>query len=368
MQLKRVLILDDDPTTVAALIENLEYLGDSCIVESASDGARALEKIQRSKHALAIADIDRPEMDIWELIKRARVISPQTQMILLTGYLTPTIGAKISELEPFRTITKPFSEKDLLNAVLDALQALETPKHHTISYSDACMDSIEVALTDLRKQTGARYVMLADAMGLMIASDGDSGSIDMATVLALVAGGFATAAEISRCLGDENTKNLNFHDGGDWEVYSASLSNELCLILLFDKNKQSGRIGMVWLCAKQTMQILIDLIQKDSKSQPESRVSEQFKSTMKAEIDTLFTEMEEKLPEIALNASTNSDESTTKYAVEAKPEPAKRRYDAPKTIPLNEAQALGIIPENLFVKKPPVSSEELDDQSGTQSE
>jgi CheY-like chemotaxis protein len=368
MQFNRVLVLDDDPTTIATLAGNLESLGDQYIVESAGSGARALEKVQRNRYALVIADLDIPEMDAWQLIKRIRVISPQTQLILLVGHPTPALEARIKEHEVSRSITKPFSAKDLLNAAFEALQALEMPKRNLLAYSDACMDSIETALMDLRKQTGARYIMLADAMGLMIASDCDSGSIDMATVLALVAGGFATAAEISRCLGDENTKNLNFHDGSDWEIYSASLSNEICMILLFDKKTQSGRIGMVWLCAKQTMQTLTELINQDVELQPESRMSEQFKSTMKAEIDTLFSEIEEKQPEAASNAFTNVDESTTKYSVEAKTEPAKRRYEAPKTIPIKEAQALGIIPEDLFVKKPQAPPQEVEEQPGTHSE
>jgi CheY-like chemotaxis protein len=368
MHLKRVLVLDDDPTTVAALVGNLEVLGDQYIVESASGGTRALDKIRRYRHALAIVNLDRPEIDAWDLIKRIRVISPQTQLVLLIGHHTPAIEARMDELEISRSIPKPFSVKDLLIASQDALHSMEMPKRKLLAYSDACMDSIEMALMELRKQTGARYVMLADSMGLMLASDGDSGSIDMATILALVAGGFATAAEISRCLGDEGTKNLNFHDGGDWEIYSASLSNELCLILLFDKNTQSGRIGMVWLCAKQTMQILTDLIQQDSEHQPERRVSEQFKSTMQSEIDTLFTEVESAPTEVSIQAETSVDVPTTNYTVEPKTEPTKRSYDAPKTIPLREAQALGIIPEDLFVRKSQTPSKESEENPGTQSE
>ena len=351
MQIRRVLVVDDDPETVAALAENLERLGDQYIIESASSGARALAKIQHQKYALVITDLYMPEVDGWELIKRIRIISPQTQLILITGYLSPDVEAKAKEFDIFSCIAKPFLGRDLVSAASEALQELKAPSRKITSYSDQCLESIGIELIDVAEKTSARCVMLADAKGSLIAHEGDSGGIDMATLLALVAGGFATAAEISRCLGDEHAKNLNFHEGSSWEIYSVSLSNEMCLILLFDKKARSGRIGMVWLYAKRTIQTLTELISTETATQVEDHLSEEFKSALSSEIDLL------------LNGGDVADGK-----MEAKPssqvEKAAEKPDNQKTIPLIEAQALGIIPTDLLADNPQSESneEEVEDE------
>ncbi|MCJ7567519.1 MAG: response regulator [Anaerolineales bacterium] len=348
MQLQRVLVVDDDPETVAALAENLECLGDQYIIESASSGVRALVKVQHHRYALVITDLYMPEVDGWELIKRIRITSPQTQLILITGYLSPDIEAKAREFDIFRCLAKPFMGRALLSAASEALQELEAPSRKIVSYSVNCLDAIETALIELAHNTGARCVMLADAKGSLIACEGDSGGIDMATLLALVAGGFATAAEISRCLGDQQAMNLNFHEGSSWEIYSASLSDKICLILLFDKKAQSGRIGMVWLYAKRTIQTLIDFIKEDTSYQVQDHVSEDFKTSLSSEIDLLFIEGEKADGEVEAKSSLRSEKIAEKQALKTPLETMLTKLENHKTIPLIEAQALGIIPTDLL--------------------
>jgi CheY-like chemotaxis protein len=347
MQTRRVLIVDDDPTTVAGLVANLEYLGDEYIIESADCGERALEKVQKSNYALVITDLFMPGIDGWELIKRLRIVSPQTRLILITAYPPDDIERKSNEFNVFRFLAKPFPPKLLIEAAHEALQGPDSTKTSFRGYSDACLEALSERLAELRLNIGARCVVLADATGQLIAREGYSEGIDLATLLALIAGGFATAAEMARCLGDTQALNLHYHEGTDWDIYAASLSAEICLVMLFDKkSQQSSRIGMVWLFAKRTIVGLLEMIKSDQNHQASAEVGEEFKHSLSAEIDTLIQEgdwqvysesdpaaaAQEAAAPIQDDAISAQDESISEH----------------ETIPLTEARARGLIPRDLY--------------------
>lgn len=347
MQTRRVLIVDDDPTTVAGLVANLEYLGDEYIIESADSGERALEKVQKSNYALVITDLFMPGIDGWELIKRLRIVSPQTRLILITAYPPDDIERKADEFNVFRFLAKPFPPKLLIEAAHQALQGPDSSRAAFHGYSDACLEALSERLAELRLNIGARCVVLADAGGQLIAREGYSEGIDLATLLALIAGGFATAAEMARCLGDTQALNLHYHEGTDWDIYATSLSAEICLVMLFDKkSQQSSRIGMVWLFAKRTIGGLLEIIKADQGQQDCAKVGEEFKHTLSAEIDSLIQEGDWQLyqdaaPSTAVQeatASSNDEAATDTDAVKTEHE----------TIPLKEARARGLIPRDLY--------------------
>lgn len=338
MQSKRVLVVDDDPKIIAALTANLGYLGDEYIIESSDNATDAIAKIQNNKYILVITDIYMPGVDGWELIKRIRIISPKTQIILLTGYQTPEVESKAKEFKITHCIAKPFRGRVLLNAAFEALRVAEAPTRSILGYSDDFLDSIQKALVELRQKTGARCIMLADAKGSLISHEGQSSGIDIASLLALVAGEFATAAEISRCLGDKHALNLNFHEGSDWDFYSTSILNELVMILLFDRKTQQSRIGMVWLFARQTMEAISDYIRADAESHVDTSINDEFKLDLVAELDHYLGEKPEGVGDTETTQEKEMSDSHEEF------EPGTERQQA---ITINEAQALGIIPSDM---------------------
>lgn len=82
---QRVLVIDDDPDNLDALRWVLETLGQE--VEVAASGDDALARVAAGRDfALALCDVGMPGMSGWEIAGRIRERSPQTRVVLLTGW------------------------------------------------------------------------------------------------------------------------------------------------------------------------------------------------------------------------------------------------------------------------------------------
>ena len=113
----RILAVDDEPNIVRLIQVNLERQGYQ--VETANNGAQALEKIRASRPDLVVSDVMMPEMDGFELLRsiRADARLADLPVIMLT--------AKAQDVDVMRGysggadmyLTKPFNPIELLNFV-----------------------------------------------------------------------------------------------------------------------------------------------------------------------------------------------------------------------------------------------------------
>ena len=110
------LVADDHPAVLDAVCE---YLGASGIevVGRASDGTEALEKLETRKPQVALIDLRMPGLSGIEVAKRAARSTPQTAVILYTGYgdralLTEALDAGVRGF-----VLKEAPLEDLLRAV-----------------------------------------------------------------------------------------------------------------------------------------------------------------------------------------------------------------------------------------------------------
>jgi DNA-binding NtrC family response regulator len=86
MMSKRILVVDDQESMRDMLADLLDMMGyESCTVES---GTQALEKLIAAEIDLVITDLNMPEMDGLELMKRIKARSPGMPVIVITGYGT----------------------------------------------------------------------------------------------------------------------------------------------------------------------------------------------------------------------------------------------------------------------------------------
>jgi len=105
---RTVLVVDDDPSVLEVIAGMLEDL--DCDVVTAENGLDALDQLNRNQRiAILITDINMPGMDGHELAERAIKISPELQIIQLSG--------RERRRDGFPMIRKPFSEDDLANTM-----------------------------------------------------------------------------------------------------------------------------------------------------------------------------------------------------------------------------------------------------------
>ncbi len=81
--MKRVLLVDDDPEFVGLIRVRLEAAG--CRVETASDGAQALERIRKSRPDIVFLDIQMPSPDGLEVLKQIRKQDKNLPVYMLTA-------------------------------------------------------------------------------------------------------------------------------------------------------------------------------------------------------------------------------------------------------------------------------------------
>ncbi len=80
----RLLVVDDDLGVCHSLKDLLQ--GESCRVETASSGRRAMELLEKKEFDLILSDVVMPDMDGYELYHAVKKKSPSQPVILMTAF------------------------------------------------------------------------------------------------------------------------------------------------------------------------------------------------------------------------------------------------------------------------------------------
>jgi DNA-binding NtrC family response regulator len=116
----RVLVVDDEENvrvTTAAILEQEGYL-----VETASDGREALEKVARSKFELVLTDLRMEDMDGSTLLNELHTKYPEIVTVVLTGYASIESSIDALRLGVYDYLVKPCVVDDLKRTVRRALE------------------------------------------------------------------------------------------------------------------------------------------------------------------------------------------------------------------------------------------------------
>jgi len=114
-----ILIVDDDDAFRTMLIRSLQLSGYKTI--GASDGAEALEVIERGGIGTVIADIYMPAMDGISLLRKIRARWPRIRVILITGYFSDSDQIGTDDEKPDGFLMKPFQIESIDKLLKDIL-------------------------------------------------------------------------------------------------------------------------------------------------------------------------------------------------------------------------------------------------------
>jgi two-component system response regulator (stage 0 sporulation protein F) len=121
-----ILIIDDEPVIRELLFDVLSRKGYQ--VDTAEDGLKGLKKAESRKYDIVFTDIRMPGMNGVEVYKRLKVISPESRVIVMTGYGLEQMIQEALNLGAFADVRKPFDLK-LIYSLVD--QALESTTQDT---------------------------------------------------------------------------------------------------------------------------------------------------------------------------------------------------------------------------------------------
>ena len=116
----KVLLVDDDSSVRRVLQFKLQKRGYE--VETAANGAEALQHLVEKSFDLLLSDIRMPKMDGIELLGEAKSAQPGIKVILITAHATVSQAVQAVKLGAFDYITKPFEDEELFVAIDKALQ------------------------------------------------------------------------------------------------------------------------------------------------------------------------------------------------------------------------------------------------------
>ncbi|MDY0322817.1 MAG: response regulator transcription factor [Candidatus Carbobacillus sp.] len=122
--MKRILIVDDEPSIVTLLQFNLEKAGYE--VMTSGDGRDALVRIEEASPDLILLDLMLPGIDGMDVLKRLRALNIKTPVVMITARdeeLDKVLGL---ELGADDYITKPFRIREVLARIKAIFRRIET--------------------------------------------------------------------------------------------------------------------------------------------------------------------------------------------------------------------------------------------------
>ncbi len=154
---KKLLVIDDEPSTLKMLRRLLGVYGYSVL--TAGSGEEGLEVFRNERPPLVITDIRMPGMDGIEVLRHLRGISPEVEMIVITGHGDMELAVRSLRNSASDFINKPIRREALEIALQRAEEKIEL-KRKIRDHAQELEFRVEKATADLSHQCRRLEVLL----------------------------------------------------------------------------------------------------------------------------------------------------------------------------------------------------------------
>lgn len=128
----KALIIDDDKVTLELLTFQLGSEGFD--VTTAETGAKGLEHAKSSEFDVILTDLNLPDINGIEMVRQSKMISPETEIIMITGYDRAEKAIEATRVGAFGYRVKPLVFEDLM---VDIRNAVESKRQAEINKKQA---------------------------------------------------------------------------------------------------------------------------------------------------------------------------------------------------------------------------------------
>lgn len=149
-EIKRVLIIEDDPNIANVIEIHLRDLGYQ--LHRAYDGRSGLQKALENDYALIILDLMLPKLDGLEVCKEIRYQNKYTPILMLTARTEEMDKVLGLEIGADDYITKPFSVREFIARVKAIFRRLEADKRQSESAEEQTVLTFAELAIDLGKR------------------------------------------------------------------------------------------------------------------------------------------------------------------------------------------------------------------------
>lgn len=109
----KLLVVEDNSINIRIL--ELQLKNSGALIETASNGRLALEKIKQQPFDGIILDLHMPEMNGYETIPHIQQLQPEAFIIVLTADIMPEVTERLARLHVKDMLPKPYAAEDLLD-------------------------------------------------------------------------------------------------------------------------------------------------------------------------------------------------------------------------------------------------------------
>lgn len=123
MDKSKILLVDDSEIFLRGWQASLESAGYA--VRTALDGEKAITIVQEEKQDVVITDLVMPGMDGVEVCKKVKALSPETEVVLISGYPDEIKKHQLDFIKAGgrdEFLRKPLFEEEIIEAVKKILR------------------------------------------------------------------------------------------------------------------------------------------------------------------------------------------------------------------------------------------------------
>ena len=147
----KVLVVEDEEMIRKGIVLTVDWAALDCVVVGeASNGAQALEAVERYDPSLIITDLKMPVMDGLEMLRQLRERGNNAFVIILTAYDSFTYAQSALRLGAVDFLLKPFHDGELEQAVTNLQRRMA-----------AARQPEDDAIPGLKKGDKSKYVLQA---------------------------------------------------------------------------------------------------------------------------------------------------------------------------------------------------------------
>ena len=141
--MKKILIVDDESNIRLGLNKCLAKEG--YYIEEASNGEEALQLIYNKKYDLILMDVQMPELNGFDVLKRIRKFGNSTRVIMMTAFGTVEMAVDSMKIGAVDFLSKPFTiskVRDVVKEVLDKYMNILRVDKDISRYIEEARDAI----------------------------------------------------------------------------------------------------------------------------------------------------------------------------------------------------------------------------------
>ncbi|SIN78004.1 sigma-54-dependent transcriptional regulator [Algoriphagus halophilus] len=131
----KILVIDDNIDICQLLERFLTKKGYD--VETTISGKNGLEMVKNTYYDLIFCDFKLRDMEGRDVLARVRIISPGTQVAIITGYADVKIAVEVIKKGAFDYITKPLIPDEIISLIERALAIQKEEKVNTVTLDKA---------------------------------------------------------------------------------------------------------------------------------------------------------------------------------------------------------------------------------------